>query len=84
MARPILSEYGPERTTGPASISGGVKETKDVRNYQQPTGPKNMGRGPGQNATVHKSGSQGSHGSGASTSGSPGIGGTRHSDGSQS
>jgi len=83
MARPILSEYGPERTVGPKSLPGGVTSAKPLP-YSPPTGIKNMGHGPGANATVHKAGSQGSHGSGASTSGSPGIGGTRHSDGSQS
>jgi len=83
MARPILSEYGPERTVGPKSPPGGVTSAKPLP-YSEPTGRRNMGRGPGDNATVHKSGSQGTHGSGASTSGSPGIGGTKHPDGSQS
>jgi hypothetical protein len=82
MARPILSEYGPERTTGPSSKPGGVTHAKTL-SYSEPTGRKNMGTGPGSNATIHKSGSQGSHGSGASTSGSPGIGGDKHSGGSQ-
>jgi hypothetical protein len=82
MARPILSEFGPERSTGPASISGGVTEAKPLP-YSPPTGPTNLGdRGPGLHGTVHKSGSQGSYGH-CDTSGSPGIGGDKHPGGSQ-
>jgi hypothetical protein len=82
MARPILSEFGPERSTGPASISGGVTEAKPLP-YSPPAGPRNMGSGPGANATVKKSGSQGSYGERCDTSGSPGIGGDKHPGGSQ-
>jgi len=81
MARPILSEYGPERTVGPKSPPGGVTSAKPL-SYSEPTGRKNMGRGPGDNASVHKSGSQGSYGH-CDTSGGPGIGGDKHPGGSQ-
>jgi hypothetical protein len=61
MAREILGEFGPERSTGPASISGGVKDTKDVHNYQTPKGPSNVGdpKSPGLHGDTHPRGTQG-------------------------
>jgi hypothetical protein len=82
MSRDILSEYGPERSVGPKSGCGGVESFKPLP-YSSPAGPKNMGRGPGANATIHKSGSQGSHGISESESGHSGIEGDRHPHGSQ-
>lgn len=50
MARPILSEFGPDSykpQAEPASC-GGVLKARDVMNYQPPTGPINQKRpGPG-------------------------------------
>lgn len=42
MAREILGEFGPEISRGPGNLSGGVKTSRDVHNYQAPKGPKNI------------------------------------------
>ena len=53
MAKPLLSEYGPERTEGSRASSGGVKETKPLA-YDPPKGPTaQMQNGPGLHGTNH-------------------------------
>jgi len=49
MARDILGEYGPERSTGPSSRPGGIMKARDVMNYKPPQGPTNINdpKGPG-------------------------------------
>ena len=85
MARPILSEYGPDIKGRPSpgrATSGGVTSARDVMDYQAPKGPTN----------IMESQSPGLHGSnsgnanrptGKSSSGSPGLGGDTHHCGSQ-
>ena len=45
MARPILSEYGPDSSKPQASraTSGGVTRARDVMGYKPPTGPIGIG-----------------------------------------
>lgn len=45
MARPILSEYGPDASKRQAAraTSGGVKKARDVNAYQKPQGPTSIG-----------------------------------------
>lgn len=45
MARPILSEYGPNAPKRQAAraTSGGIKEARDVNSYQKPQGPTSIG-----------------------------------------
>jgi hypothetical protein len=50
MARPILSEYGPDANKPQAkrARSGGVRSFRDVMGYDQPQGPTSISnRGPG-------------------------------------
>ena len=86
MARDILSGYGPDRAPMPkaSAVAGGVTTAKPIR-YSPPTGPKNLGnRGPGLGGSNYgPCGSQGSYSEDCDTSGSPGIGGTTQSGGSQ-
>ena len=66
MPRDILSEYGPESASNqkPRASSGGCMEPRDVRNYQPPKGPSNIGdpKSPGLHGTNHGScGTQGKY-----------------------
>ena len=82
MARPILSEYGPDTPKSQAAraSSGGIKpgQDRDVMNYSPPKGPigiSRVGVGLG-GANLGNCGTQGSSGfSGDSPSGSAGLGG---------
>lgn len=82
MARDILAGYGPNSSQPQrASAScGGVLpgETKDVRNYSPPQGPKGiMGpQSPGLHGSNH--GNENGPDMGGSHSGGPGLGGTNH------
>jgi hypothetical protein len=78
MARPILSEYGPDARKKQAARakSGGCTSAGDVRNYHPPTGPTSIGnRGPGLGGEVFERGTQNLSSVGCGESGSPGIGG---------
>ena len=48
MKRPILAEFGPEKTNGSRASNGGQMGEKPVASYAMPCGPKNMqSPGPG-------------------------------------
>lgn len=86
MKRPILSEYGPERSMGSRASNGGKMPVRDVMNYKPPQGPTNMMRqGPGLGGTnMGNCGTQCKTGGyGAKTSGSPGLHGERMPNGGQ-
>lgn len=57
MSRDILSEYGRNSGVGqgPRATSGGAQTPKDVMNYREPQGPKNIGdpKSPGLHGTNH-------------------------------
>lgn len=80
MARDILGGFGPNSSQPQASVAsnGGQVPTKDVRNYQEPQGPKGImdPKGPGLHGSNHGIGNGSNNG--GSHSGSPGIGGTNH------
>ncbi len=82
MARDILGGFGPNsrQSQTPSASCGGVLpgDTKDVRNYQMPQGPKNImdSKSPGLHGSNH--GIQNGPDQGGSHSGSPGLGGTNH------
>jgi len=82
MANDILSSYGPGSSQPQRSVSstGGVLpgQTKDVRNYQPPLGPKNImdPKSPGLHGT--NQGITNGPDNGGPHSGSPGLGGTNH------
>jgi hypothetical protein len=85
MARDILSEYGPDKSSPQASraTSGGVETAKPIHNYKPPVGPTNINdpKSPG----LHGDGHGMAHCPVASRgSGSPGLSGsTVHKSGSQ-
>lgn len=62
MARDILSEFGPESTSGSRATNGGQCDPKDLP-YSQPKGPTGqMQQGPGLHGTNHgNAGTQGKH-----------------------
>ena len=82
MARDILGGFGPNsrQPQAPVASSGGVMpgDTKDVRRYAEPQGPKGImdPKSPGLHGSNH--GIQNGPDQGGSHSGSPGIGGTNH------
>lgn len=82
MARDILGGFGRNSSQPQASSvsCGGVLpgETKDVRNYREPQGPKGImaSQSPGLGGTNH--GITNGPDRGGSHSGSPGIGGVNH------
>lgn len=82
MAREILGGFGPNSRQPQASpvSCGGVLpgDTKDVRNYQAPQGPKNImdPKSPGLHGSNH--GIVNGPDNGGPHSGSPGIGGINH------
>lgn len=84
MARPILSDYGPERSVGGKRAEcGGVtmKDKVDVRNYSPPVGPNHImktGVGLRGGTNVGYCGSQGRYGDnsggyGDGAGGAPGV-----------
>lgn len=85
MPRDILSQFGRGSSQPQASSAscGGVLpgETKDVRNYREPQGPKGIMQSQSPGLHGHNCGPGGSQGSreyGGGHGGSPGIGGTNH------
>jgi hypothetical protein len=82
MSRDILGEYGSGSSQPQAARAtcGGVLpgKTKDVMNYQPPTGPKGImeSQSPGLHGSNH--GNENGPRMGGSHSGGPGIGGTNH------
>jgi len=78
MARPILSEYGPDTRKKQAARakSGGCKSARDVMDYDSPYGPSSLGnRGPGLGGDVFERGTQNLSSVDCGESGSPGLGG---------
>ncbi len=79
MARDILSGFGPDSPSNqkPRATSGGVTRSRDVMDYQPPTGPIGIGHtGPGLGGdNCGPCGTQGHYDTDASESGSPGLGG---------
>jgi len=80
MARPILSEYGPDADKPQASraTSGGItmEQKKDVMGYAAPVGPTTFGHnspGLAQRNNYGNAGSQGKYSNEVTTSGAPGI-----------
>jgi len=78
MARPILSEYGPDasKPQAPRATSGGCVDVKDVMNYSTPVGPSTFthsGPGLANRNNYGNAGSQGKYQNPISTSGAPGI-----------
>lgn len=82
MANDILSQYGPgtsQPQRGGVSCGGVLPgDTKDVRNYSPPVGPKGImdPKSPGLHGSNH--GTENGPDMGGSHSGSPGIGGSNH------
>ena len=77
MARPILSEYGPDTPKKQAAKAktGGVKSARDVMGYKAPYGPTSLGnRSVGLGGEVYEQGLQNCDFR-SSESGSPGLGG---------
>lgn len=77
MGRDILSEYGPESAPRPEPgfVDGGVLSSRDVLNYQEPTGPINRHRpSPGLPGGTNVGHAQ-NGGTGDGATGSPTIGG---------
>jgi hypothetical protein len=80
MARPILSEYGPDADKPQAApcTKGGVmmEDKKDVMGYAAPVGPTTFGHnnpGLAQRNNYGNAGSQGKYGLDINTSGNPGV-----------
>jgi len=80
MARPILSEYGPDADKPQAAraTSGGItmEQKKDVMGYAAPVGPTTFGHnspGLAQRNNYGNAGSQGKYSNEVTTSGAPGI-----------
>ena len=78
MARPILSEYGPDasKPQAPRATSGGCTSARDVMNYAAPVGPTTFGHnspGLANRNNYGNAGSQGKYGLPITTSGSAGI-----------
>jgi hypothetical protein len=88
MARPILSEFGPDADKPQAApcTTGGVMQAKEMP-YANPVGPTTFGHsGPGLAGRNNygNAGSQGKYSNEITTSGSPGIGGeNKGEEGSQ-
>ena len=83
MARPILSEYGPDTAKKQAAKAktGGVKSARDVMGYKAPTGPTSLGnRGPGLGGEVYEQGLQ-NCGFRSREGGSAGLGGKNKGSG---
>src|SRR5713226_29392 len=82
MTNDILSQYGPGTSQPQRGVisKGGVMpgDTKDVRNYAYPCGPKNImdPKSPGLHGT--NQGITNGQDNGGSHSGSPGLGGTNY------
>jgi hypothetical protein len=84
MARPILSEYGPDAKKKQAARakSGGCTDARDVRNYRTPYGPTSLGnRGPGLGGEVFERGTQNLSSVSCGESGGPGLGGRNKGQG---
>ncbi len=79
MARPILSEFGPDASKSQASRAtrGGVERFRDVMGYSPPCGPIGINRvGVGLGGeNLGNCGTQQRTGVGVGESGSPGLGG---------
>jgi len=78
MARPILSEYGPDanKPQAPRATSGGCMSARDVMNYANPVGPTTFGHnspGLANRNNYGNAGSQGKYSNPITTSGAPGI-----------
>ena len=82
MARDILGEYGPEKSTGPSSKPGGVMSTRDVFRYATPQGPTNINDPKGPGIHGHNCGT-GQKPTSNETSGSVGLHGSNKGQGSQ-
>jgi hypothetical protein len=77
MPRDILSEYGPERSTGSRGSNQG-RDQKDVNNYRVPKGPRNIeeAKAPGLHGkNFDYCGSQERASLRSQSSGTPGLGG---------
>jgi hypothetical protein len=79
MARPILSEYGPDAKKPQAAraSSGGITAARDVNKYRPPQGPTSIGNrkvGLGGDNYGH-SGFQGATSCPSKETGGPGLGG---------
>ena len=77
MARPILSEFGPDasKPQAPCATRGGVMEAKTLP-YSPPVGPTTFGHnspGLANRNNYGNAGSQGKYSNPITTSGSPGI-----------
>ena len=89
MARPILSEYGPDasKPQAPRATSGGCTSARDVMNYANPVGPttfQHNSPGLANRSNYGNAGSQGKYSNPIQTSGAPGIvrkGGEKYNDG---
>ncbi len=81
MARPILSEFGPDASKSQAgrASSGGIERFRDVMGYSPPCGPIGISRvGVGLGGeNCGNTGTQGKYSTKVSESGSPGLGGDR-------
>ena len=88
MARPILSEFGPDADKPQAAPAtrGGVMQAKELP-YANPVGPTTFGHnspGLANRNNYGNAGSQGKYSNPATTSGAPGIvrkGGEKYNDG---
>jgi len=78
MARPILSEYGPDasKPQAPRATSGGCTQARDVMGYATPVGPTTFSHnspGLANRNNYGNAGSQGKYSNPITTSGAPGI-----------
>lgn len=87
MARPILSEFGPERSMGGSRMTGLSRpHQRDVMGYMPPKGPTNIGESKSPGLHGDNCTNQGSQNYGyekKESSGRPGLGGSNRPAGSQ-
>jgi hypothetical protein len=78
MARPILSEFGPDanKPQAASATSGGCTSARDVMNYSAPVGPTTFSHaspGLANRNNYGNAGSQGKYSNPITTSGAPGV-----------